>query len=244
MRIPAIKGTMDRRILVNYRVEPTTLARALPPPFAPKLINGYGIAGICLIRLTGMRPWFAPAWCGTRSENAAHRIAVTWMDNGERREGVYIPRRDTDSRFNALVGGRLFPGVHHRASFEVNETDDRLAVSLNSSDGDVRVQVVGTVARELPADSVFGTCAQASAFFEHGSLGYSATATPGRFDGLELACHTWRVDPLHVEHVHSSYLQDEQRFPKGTATFDCALLMRNIALEWRGRPDLCCAAAG
>ena len=244
MRIPVIKGTIDRRILVNYRVAPEALARVLPAPFEPKLVNGYGIAGICLIRLTGIRPWFAPAWIGTRSENAAHRIAVTWADNGSRREGVFIPRRDTDSRLNALVGGTLFPGVHHRARFDVDETDQRLSVKLASADGQVRVEVAGTVARELPATSVFGTCAQASEFFEQGSLGYSTTATPGRYDGLELACHAWHVDPLQVQHVYSSYMQDQAVFPNGTVAFDCALLMRNIALEWRGRPDLCCAAAG
>jgi hypothetical protein len=45
------------------------------------------------------------------SENAAHRIAVDWDEAGYHGTGVYIPRRDTPSRFNALAGGRLFPGV-------------------------------------------------------------------------------------------------------------------------------------
>lgn len=49
------------------------------------------------------------------SENAAHRIAVEWDFEGKTFEDVYIPRRDTNSFFNTLVGGRLFPGIHHRA---------------------------------------------------------------------------------------------------------------------------------
>ncbi|MFZ0546136.1 MAG: hypothetical protein WAM60_11890 [Candidatus Promineifilaceae bacterium] len=53
MQVPVIQGIIDRRILVNYRVDPEVLSRFLPPPFQPKLIKGVGIAGICLI-MSGM----------------------------------------------------------------------------------------------------------------------------------------------------------------------------------------------
>ena len=51
MRIPVIRGVIDRRILVNYRVDPDALSRLLPEPFQPQFVNGVGIGGICLIRL-------------------------------------------------------------------------------------------------------------------------------------------------------------------------------------------------
>ena len=76
MRIPIIRGVIDRRILVNYRVDPVVLAPLLPAPFRPRLIHGAGMAGICLIRLRGIRPLFLPSWLGISSENAAHRTAV------------------------------------------------------------------------------------------------------------------------------------------------------------------------
>ncbi|MGD9856995.1 MAG: hypothetical protein AB7U20_18755, partial [Planctomycetaceae bacterium] len=82
--------------------------------------------------------------------------------------------------------------------------------------------------------------AAASAFFEAGSLGYSATSTAGRFDGLELRCRDWEVAPLDVEEVSSSFFDDDSRFPRGTVDFDCALLMRGIRHEWHSRADLCC----
>ncbi len=110
MRIPIIRGLIDRRILVNFHVDPDVLAKVLPQPFRPKLVNGVGVAGVCLIRLKHIRPRFWPAMLGVSSENAAHRIAVQWEAGDELREGVYIPRRDTSSRLNSLVGGRLFPG--------------------------------------------------------------------------------------------------------------------------------------
>src|SRR6201997_2099537 len=104
MRIPTMRGVIDRRILVNYRVDAAVLAKLLPAPFRPKLVGGFGVAGICLIRLKHIRPRFLPAWLGLSSENAAHRIAVEWEQGGQTREGVFIPRRDTSSRLNALAG--------------------------------------------------------------------------------------------------------------------------------------------
>ena len=76
MQIPVIRGIIDRRILVNFRVNPDVLARFLPAPFRPKLVNGAGMAGVCLIRLKNIRPRFLPSFLGISSENAAHRIAV------------------------------------------------------------------------------------------------------------------------------------------------------------------------
>src|SRR6266700_1462186 len=108
MRIPVIQGLIDRRMLVNYRVRPEALRAILPAPFRPKLIDGWGMAGVCLIRLKQIRPRGMPAMLGIGSENAAHRVAVQWDANGETREGVYVVRRDSSSRLNTLAGGRLF----------------------------------------------------------------------------------------------------------------------------------------
>src|SRR5208282_3927958 len=94
MRIPVIRGVIDRRILVNYHVDPNMLALLLPVPFRPKIIHGTGMVGICLIRLKGVRPTFLPSWLSISSENAAHRTAVQWNEDGAIREGVYVRRRD------------------------------------------------------------------------------------------------------------------------------------------------------
>lgn len=239
MRMPSVRGVIDRRILVNYRVDPAVAAAVLPAPFRPLLVNGSAMAGICLIRLKQIRPAALPLPIGIGSENAAHRFAVEWDADGERRTGVFIPRRDTSSRLNALVGGRIFPGVHHHARFEVHETDDRLSVAFRSDDGAASIAVMARPAGGLPADSVFASAAEASAFFEAGSLGYSATGEPGRFDGLELCCDEWTVTPLAVEAVRSAYFEDETRFPPGSVTFDHALLMRGVPHEWHAREELC-----
>jgi hypothetical protein len=238
VRIPIIVGTIERRLLINFRVVPEVLARVVPPPFRPLLVAGWGVAGICLIRLSGIRPRWVPGSLGIRSENAAHRIAVEWEVGRLRREGVYIPRRDTSSRLNACAGGRLFPGVHNHAKFTVHEGDDRYSVALTSEDDETRLAVSGRLADSLPPDSIFGSLAEASSFFERGALGYSATRVAGVYDGLELRTGEWKVEPLAVDHVESSFFADRARFPEGSVHFDNALLMRNIRHRWIGRETL------
>lgn len=238
MKMPAIRGVIDRRILVNFRADPGVVTRLLPPPFRPKLTYGHAIVGICLIRLRDIRPAGLPDWLGISSENAAHRIGVEWEEDGTRREGVYVPRRDTDSQLNTLAGGRLFPGVQHHAYFTVRETDTHLEVALRSDDGSTEVSVVADVAPALPAGSVFGSLDEVSAFFEAGAVGYSATDDPGRSEGMELRCRRWEVSPLAVQSVRSSFFEDRERFPEGSVQFDNALLMRGIEHEWLARQDL------
>ena len=242
MRIPTIRGIIDRRVLVNFRVDPDVLARVCPPPFRPQTVNGFGVAGICLIRLKQIRPKALPAFLGISSENAAHRIAVEWDTDEGTQTGVYIPKRNTSSLLNALAGGRIFPGVHGRANFEVDETENDFNIAMKSTDGSTHVSVTGSVAQELPEESIFDSVAQCSQFFEDGSLGYSPAAASDQFDGLELRAINWKVNPLAISDVSSSFFDDLKTFPEGSATFDNALLMRDIHHEWHSREFVCCEA--
>ena len=237
MRVPVIRGIIDRRVLVNFRVEPQALAAVLPAPLRPKLVHGYGIGGICLIRLRDIRPRFVPSGLGIQSENAAHRIAVQW--NGDR-EGVFVPRRDTSSWLNGLAGGRIFPGVHHRSRFAVREEHPSYSIGITGADGAPLLQVEATAAASLPSSSVFSTLAEASCFFEAGSVGFSPSREPGVLDALELRTKTWAMEPLAVANVSSSFFGDSSRFPLGSVQFDSAFLMRQIEHEWHTREPLYC----
>ena len=238
MKLPVIQGVIRRRILANFRVDPEVMQQQLPARFRPKLQRGYAVAGICLIRLEHIRPRFVPESIGLNSENAAHRVAVLWDEDGVTREGVFISRRDTNSQLNHLLGGRIFPGEHHQSSFSVAESDSEISISLESTDSTVAVQIEGTTAKALPGNSIFSSLAEASAFFEAGSIGYSVTHDPNRLDGLNLKTEQWQVEPLEVRKVQSSYFSDETKFPAGSIEFDHALLMKNVAHEWHSAEDL------
>jgi Uncharacterized conserved protein (COG2071) len=233
-----MRATIERRLLVNYRVDPATLARVLPEPFRPWLVHDVGVAGICLIRLGRLRPAGLPGIVGTTTENAAHRIAVEWGSPAEPRRGVYIPRRDSSSRLTQLVGGRLFPGEHEHARFRVQESAGRYAVALTSDDGSTHVDVRAHDVAELPDDSVFGSLAAASSFFQAGSIGYSATRAGTTTDGVELRCPGWSMSPLAIERASSSFFDDSRAFPAGTVALDSAFVMRDLDTTWHAAAAL------
>lgn len=237
MNIPTVRGVIDRRILVNFQVDPAALRLVLPAPLKPKIVDGVGIGGICLIRLREIRPKLVPKPLGIGSENAAHRIAIVLPDG---REGVFIPRRDTSSRLNSLAGGRLFPGRHYLSAFRIEETAGKYGVRVEDREGKVLVSVEAELADSMPPGSVFSSVAEASEFFEAGSLGYSPAEQAGKLDALELRTEEWRVAPLEVRQVRSAFFEDHDRFPEGAVQFDSALLMRNIRHEWHSHRALYC----
>ena len=191
-----------------------------------------------MIRLDHIRPKLMPEIVGISSENAAHRVAVLWDEEGSTREGVFISRRDTNSQLNLLLGGRIFPGEHHQSSFSVHEADASVNIKMESADATITVEIDGRIAEALPSTSIFPSLAEASSFFEGGAVGYSVTSDRDRLDGLRLETKEWRVEPLDVRRAYSSYFSDEAKFPKGSIEFDNALIMRNVEHEWHGVDDL------
>lgn len=246
MKAPALAAVMERRILVNYRVDPELLSSYLPRPFRTALVGDHAVAGICLIRLARVRPAALPGLPGLpgfpakglRSENAAHRVAVCWDGPDGPVTGVYIPRRDTSSRLAALAGGRLFPGYLHLARFQASEDDKGYRVRVASRDGTVKIEVEVHLAGDLPAGSIFTSIEAVSGFFRCAPAGYAATPTEGVFDGVELETNGWTLRPLHLDKVASSFFDDRRRFPAGTAEPDSAFLMSGLSTIWRPQPRL------
>jgi len=238
VRPPTLVGVIERRLLVTFRVEPGAVAALVPAPLRPQVVKGFAVAGICLLRLGGLRPRGAPAWAGRRSENAAHRIAVEWDVPGGVEHGVYIPRRDSSSLLNVAAGGRLFPGRHGRARFDVTETADRLSVGFRTADGSGGASVEARVSSRLEGSHLFADLGEASRFFEQGALGYSASRRPDRLDGVRLHTDAWRVEPLELDEVRSSFFDDRATFGAGAAELDCGLVMRAVPVVWTVVPPM------
>lgn len=237
MKIPSLVGTIDRRILVNFRAELSVLRDFLPQPFEPLSVHGYGIVGICFFQLKDLRIKGIPPLLGFRSENAAHRISIQWEENGKRKTGVYIPRRDTSSVLNALAGGRVFSGAHRLAKFQVKEHAQTFEVAFQGKDG-TSFYINAQESSHFPMGSLFKTLDRASAYFRKGNIAYAPRYKREIFDGLELHIPDWEVQALRVNEVRTGFFEDLHHFPKGSIFFDHALLMKNRKHEWIERREI------
>ena len=117
-----------------------------------------------MIRFKELRPRFVPRWFGLGSENAAHRIAVQWEQDGVSQEGVYIPRRDTNSWFNKTLGGSLFPGIFNRSHFDGKESEKTVSLRIVRADGGTEIAFAGHVVEALSGASIFPSLEAAAGF--------------------------------------------------------------------------------
>ena len=230
MTARTVECTIERRLLVNYRIDPGLVARLLPWPLRPQLVSGLAVGGVCFIRLGSLRAGRLPQVPRLTSENAAHRFAVEWDDANGTQAGVYVPRRDTNSRITAASGGKVFPGSYQLARFAVDESGGQVRISVSSRDGQVRLAVTAAPAGAL-ASELFQTLDDAVDFFRRGALGLSPSARAGCLDGVRLHSANWAAQPMRAE-IRSSLFDDAALFPPGACSLDCALVMRNLPARW------------
>jgi len=230
--MPVLDGVIDRRILINYRVHPEAVKSLVPAHLEPLVVNGYASAGICLLRLKDIGFKHAPRLLRITSENAAHRFLVSYRDGNKQVQGVYIPRRDTDSRLNVLLAGKLLSWPHYPATFHSSEANGHYAVTMESHDEYSKLSIEAELSEKFPTVSMFDSLDQASVCFRDCQIGVSPSSSSQSFKSIRLETKSWQVKPLCVQKLQSSYFENRLNFPEGTIQFDNALLMEGIEHEW------------
>lgn len=232
MELPVLSGLIARRLLVNYRVVPNVIRKILPDHLEPIIIGGYASAGICLLKLRNIGLKYSPEFLTINSENAAYRVLVQWREGAQVRCGVYIPRRDTDSRLNVWLAGKVFSWPHYPAQFDTTEYAGHYIVNVRSVDNRTNLRVNVKIGDSFPSNSMFRSIEHASECFRECSVGCSPSARSGHFKQIQLKTQSWSVKPLDIHELSSTFFEDSTIFPPGTITFDNALLMENIPHEW------------
>lgn len=220
MSTPFIRGTFERTLLINYRVDPDVLREMLAPTLRPLRVSGHALAGIAFVRVADLRPRFLPGWLGIRSENALHWIGVEADTADGPVSGAWIARCDTDSRLSH-VGGRLFGADGRHARFEVSETPCQVRAIMQSDDGAVHIDVEAGVSSGLPRSSVFATASDAAAVF----------LQDRRIASLRSEHVQSEAETLRVTRLGSSYFDDTARFPSGSVELDSAVILRGVRRE-------------
>ncbi len=230
VRTPVLQATIARRLLVAYRLDPDAAEHLVPAPFTLHLVNGYAVGWVSLDRIADLRPRGLPAAIGFGSENAAHRIAVDWYQQGRTATGAFVLSRHTDSRVTVALGDRLFPGARERAEFDVADSGSELRVALASETCTVEVSVVtsaGVIASEL-----FASTDEAWRFFRRGAVSYSLRGRGAALDGLDMRTKPSDVHAASIDHASSTV------FPRDVGVPDSALVLRDLAVEWSAAPPL------
>jgi hypothetical protein len=224
-----VRGTIQRRLLVNALVDPDEAAARLPVGLRPHVTGAGTVVGCCLLSIDGMRPAGVPASLGVRLRAAAHRISVEWEGASGTVVGVYVPVRLTGSLPARVLGGRWFPGVHRPADIELAEDDQRIRwrVEPRSSDSGFDVRVAASIPATPPAspcEPIGGACLAAD-------IGLS----PGHAGALEAA----RMEPDHrvaqlveIDHLDSQFLASFVSVRPAPS-----YLMRDVAVTWSPAPS-------
>ena len=231
-----ITGKIERRILINYRVAPQVLKPILPPQFSPRVKNGFTICGICLIQFSKMRPTFLPEYMGSSSENGTHRFCVQWNNGENLQKGVYVLQRFTNSRLHELGSNLLSPGALSFAKFNSYKDGDEYGVKFQSNDGYI-VNVKAKKSNNF-SSSVYDSLEEVSHDFETDSIGYSPSQK-SHYNGVEIITKTWKITPMEIISMQSSFFENENIFPKGSVELDHCFFMEDINHTWRSVDSIC-----
>ena len=226
MKMPTLDANISRRLLINYRLDPEVAQSLLPPGLRPRLVGDAAVGGICLLRLSAVRPQWIGANVGWGAENSAHRIAVEWDDESGTQNGVFIPVRHSSSRLPVVLGGTLLPGRHEHAKFTVSESPSRIAIDARARDMWVHADVSDSTEW---TGTLFGSLGEASKFLREGSTGWSPAKDGKTLEGLELSTRQWDVGSTEIHDVGSSYFDS---LHPGAAELDHVLVMRDIPATW------------
>lgn len=236
LHLPVIEGTIRRRILLNYSVDPEAMGRLLPEPFKPRVHINNGIArsiaGVCLIQFDHLRPKGIPGMFGMSTENAACRFAVEWESEGSTCYGVYVPKRETSSMVTAFAGGKVFPGQFELASFDSFQEGNHYQVSVRKDGDEPHIFFDGDVVEEFPSNSIFESYDEAREFLLQAAVGYSPGSNPTGLDGIELRLIDVGMEPMTIRRASMKYLEDSEHFPPGSSKLDSAMIMRGLRHEW------------
>jgi hypothetical protein len=126
------------------------------------------------------------------------------------------------------------------ASFDVQECGERIEVTFDTRDRHdwMHASVTCLDADAFEATPLFSTLEAASQFFHDRSVGFSESRRLDALHGLRMTTESWAFEPAAMHDVRSSYFEDRDRFPPGTATLDSAFIMRNVKVRFHALPNL------
>jgi len=188
-------GTVRRRFLISYPVEPALLAPRVPPGGELSLVHGKAWVSACFVHIDDMRPVGAPRALGMAFHYLIHRTrAVLPYPDGVKRESVLILEPNIDRPMLSYLG-RLSAGVRfHVCKVTLDESADgwRLRMS-NGGTTLFDAEIPRRFEARMPSGSHFANAAAADDFLLGVSYGGEWHPDRGRLRLLAETHDPWNT---------------------------------------------------
>lgn len=222
--IPLIGNRPVRaRILLLYRVDPSVAARLLPEGMHPRLHHDQAVGLMCYTRLGSLRSRFLP-----NQRAASDHLQVRFAVERDGASSSWVLQRETSSWLGRRLGEHIVRGEYGRSRFHVQESTFELELRVEGERGEalyLRAENCGTSPGKLVStphdlERYLGGC---GAVEPHDVLAPEAD----RIDPSE----GFAPEPLSIFELRSSFFDNPELFPPGSATVDGAWKLVHTRLE-------------
>jgi hypothetical protein len=165
----AVRARLETVIVLTYALPEVVLRPLLPPGLSLDTWEDYGFVAVAFVKTRALRPASLPGWMGRDFNLCGYRVFSRYRTvEGRTLRGLRILRTDTNRRSMVVAGNLLTHYGYHYARMDLEDSNARLGLSVQSDDGhgDIALTIMnGRVgAGRLPADSPFPDARQARRF--------------------------------------------------------------------------------
>jgi uncharacterized protein YqjF (DUF2071 family) len=234
MRFPkhpfAVRTLFRRCFLVNFAVDPTELASALPRHLVPDVRGDEAFVSVVVGEMDKMRPAGVPRPLGISYNQIVYRAAVRCGDD----PGVHFLRSDADSKIMTASGNLMSFFRFHHANIRFTPSNGSIELDVTTTttpSADIAATfTVDSATTQLPASSVFSTLDDAKRWLVERYTAFDFTEGQASIDVVKIRRGEWDIKVVHDTRAKYAFMSAGAPFT--TARLDCIFSVGDIPYHW------------
>jgi uncharacterized protein YqjF (DUF2071 family) len=227
-----MRTTFRDCFLVNFSMEPETLARVLPSPLEAHLVGGRAFLSVVIADMDRMRPAFLPAFCGVTYQQVVYRAVVRCG----RERGVHFLRSDADNRLMVLMGNLLSFFGFHEAHIISGQSGGQHHIDLATAPGDhanIHASFDLTSARRIvPDGSVFQSVDEAQASLVELYAAFHPQPGEAAVRTVRIKRSAWNIQFVDEPRSRFDFMNGSAAFPVGSTRLDSVIYVEDVDYFW------------
>jgi len=167
-------GTVVRRFLISYPVDPKVLLQHLPPGAECATHAGKAWVSACFVRMDDMRPNLLPRFAGMGFHYLIHRTRARLpFPDGKLREAVLVLQPNINRWLLSTFGSRLTGVQFHTHPIQFTEEDESWRIQMHAGSESLYDVTISksSCSDVIPNESQFATTTEADQFLLGVSFG-------------------------------------------------------------------------